>query len=334
MPAGQTRRIGIWNVLLFLLGLALLAWLLTQVDFPALWRQVSGTSPAYFLLGGLLYLVKTALRALRIQRINRRSQPTLLAMLRLVLAVSLATQILPLKLGEFTYVYLLNRDRRASLSAGLSSLLIVRLLDLLAIGLLFILVSLVLGLSASTELSRYFTAVLVFIALLAAAILSLLIVSRCGEKLLDSFFALPWLPQMPLLVRIHAGLTALFNELARYTNAEILEWMFISLMEWFVNYYAFHILLQGIGLAPTFYTTVITVTFAALTSVLPFNSFGSFGTLEAGWAAGMILMGYPRQVAISSGFAAHLLTMAYMILLGGLSWLTYLAPARPGKSQM
>ena len=114
------------------------------------------------------------------------------------------------------------------------------------------------------------------------------------------------------------------NELARYSPRETSEWGVLAGLEWFVNYFAFHVLMLGIGMDPRFLDTVVCVTFAALASVLPLNSFGSFGTQEAGWAAGLLLMGYPRESAIASGFATHLLTLAYMILLGGLSWLTYL----------
>ena len=117
---------------------------------------MTGVQPGYFLLGGLLYLVKTCLRALRFQRLNRQSKPSFAEMLRLVLASGLASQLLPLKLGEFAYIYLLKRSRRATISQGLSSLLIARLFDLLAVAVLFILVSLALGLPDSGPAGHIF----------------------------------------------------------------------------------------------------------------------------------------------------------------------------------
>jgi len=135
------------------------------------------------------------------------------------------------------------------------------------------------------------------------------------------------------LNKLRSALQSLFNELARYAPREYIAWGILAGLEWFVNYITFNILMVGIGMDVTFYTTVVCVTFAALASVLPLNSFGSFGTQEAGWAAGLILMGYPRESAIASGFATHLLTLAYMILFGGLSWLSYLLPARSATAQ-
>jgi uncharacterized protein (TIRG00374 family) len=336
MQAKPARSLTPLNILFFILGLGLLIALLTQVNFPALLRQVTGVQPGYFLLGGLLYLLKTCLRALRFQRLNRQSKPPFLDMLRLVLASSLASQLLPLKLGEFAYVYLLKRSRRASIPQALSSLLAARLFDLLAIASLFIFVSLALGLPAMDQLTIYFNAILIFIAALMVGILLLLIGARAAGRLLNWFFALPLLREwhVPLVDKLRTGLQSLLDELARYSPREIIEWGVLAGLEWFVNYYAFHVLLLGIGLTPRFFDTVVCVTFAALASVLPLNSFGSFGTQEAGWAAGLLLMGFSRENAISSGFATHLLTLAYMLLLGGVSWLTYLLPERAVKAQV
>jgi uncharacterized membrane protein YbhN (UPF0104 family) len=99
----------------------------------------------------------------------------------------------------------------------------------------------------------------------------------------------------------------------------------LSMLEWALNYSMFHVLLLGMGLAPRFFDTIATVAFAALASILPVNSFGNFGTQEAGWAAGMMLLGYPQETALTSGFATHLLTLLFMLVLGGLALLSYAA---------
>jgi uncharacterized membrane protein YbhN (UPF0104 family) len=157
--------------------------------------------------------------------------------------------------------------------------------------------------------------------------------SRWAGTWIARLYALPVVAKARFLAGLRTGLETLFSQLAAYSLRDVLSWSLLAGLEWFVNYFAFHVLLLGIGLTPDFYTTVVAVTFAALTSVLPLNSFGSFGALEAGWAAGLLLMGIPRETAVSSGFASHLLTLAYMLVFGGLSWLSYLLTGRPGKSQ-
>ncbi len=329
MQQPAARKITAWNILFFVLGLALLAGLLTQVDFRALWSQVASISLPYYLLAWFFYLLKTSLRALRFQRLNRHSQPSFVDMLRLVLASSFAVQLLPLKMGEFAYVYLLKRSRRASIPQGVSSLIAVRLFDLLAIPLLFILISVVLGFPSIDRLAVYFNAILVFIAILLGLVLAILIGSRFAGPALERIFGLALLQRVAVTKKLQTGLNSLMSALASYTARDMLGWSLLASLEWFCNYLSFHVLLLGIGLAPNFYTTVVAVTFAALASALPLNTLGSFGTQEAGWAAGIFLMGYPRDIAISSGFATHLLTVSFMLVLGGLAWLSYLLPARP-----
>ena len=311
--------------------------LLRQVDFPALINQILKIPFTFLLLGGLIYGVKAVLRAARFARMNARQEGvSLLRMLRLSLASSLASQLLPLKLGELSYVYLLKREYRSPVAQGLSTLMLIRLFDMLAVALLFVAFALLVRLPAS--LSLYFYSILAFVGLLLALILALLFGARFVEPLLAYLFRFRWVRRVPYLFKLRGMLAGVALDLQRYSPRAYAEWTVLAALEWLVNYFTYHVLLIGIGLQPALFTTVVTVTFAALASVLPINSFGSFGTQEAGWATGLVLLGYRQEVAITSAFAAHLLILGYILLLGGLSWLSYLlrpaapAPAAPARS--
>lgn len=310
-----------WNLLYFVLGLLVLFFLLRKIDFAGLMRLILNIQPGYLVLGGLIYLCKAGVRSARFTRMNARAHPSYLKMVRLSLATSLASQLLPLKLGELSYVYLLKKDLRSSIPQALSSLMVIRVFDLLAIALLF------LGYSFATRLpanlSVYFYSILGFVGVLLFLILGLLLISRTGAGILDYVFRFALIKRIPFLRRLRRGLEGIFTELRQYSGREYLEWTALSVLEWAVNYAVYHVILLGIGLTPSLFDTVVAVTFAALASVLPVNSFGSFGTLEAGWATGLVLLGYPQEIAISSGFATHLLTLFYMLLFGGISWVSY-----------
>lgn len=310
------------NLFYFALGLLILIFLVRKIDFPALIQLMLKIKPEYLVLGGLIYLCKAVTRSVRFTRINTRSSPDFFKMLRLSLATSLASQLLPLKLGELSYVYLLKKDNRSSIPQGLSTLMVIRIFDLLAISLLFIIISFVLRLPPN--LSIYFYSILAFIGFLLMLILGLLLVSRNSRVVLQFISRFPNLHKLPFMDKILAVLEGIFEDLKQYQAREYLEWTALAALEWLINYATYHVILVGIGLTPTFFDTVVGVTFAALASILPINSIGSFGTLEAGWAAGLVLLGYPQQIAITSGFATHFLTLFYMLLFGGLSWLSYL----------
>jgi glycosyltransferase 2 family protein len=318
------KRLSPWNIAGFTLGLLLLVFLLRQINLQQLLQLVGSIQPAYLLLGGLLYFAKAVVRSLRFMRVNQSIPSHFMRMLRLTFATSLASQVLPLKIGELSYVYLLNKDYRASVPTGLSSLLVIRLVDLLSISLLFIAITLGVGIPA--DLAVYFRAILVFMAVLLVMIVGLLLLPGRDLRFLS---AIPrpgplaeW-EHKPLVQKVMHGIQNFLAGLEQYRATQYLEWTGLGCLEWLINYAAFYVLLLGIGMQVTFFATVVCVTFAALASVLPLNSFGSFGPMEAGWATGLVLMGYPPDIAITSGFATHLLTLGYMLVFGGLSWVSY-----------
>lgn len=321
------------RLLSFAAGLAVLALLLAQVDLPGLARQLAAVRADLFVLGGLIYLLKSSTRALRFLSLNMQGglnapsgRPRFLAMLRLTLASSLASQLLPLKLGELAYVYLSKKDFHASLARGVSSLLIVRVLDMLAIGLLFLLAALTMTLPAA--LSTYFSLIAGLVGLLLLGLLGLLggvrFFPRIAARLLDA----PLFARHPLLRKLQKALQSAVRDIESYRQAPLAAWVILPLVEWSLNFAMFHTLLWAMGLAPSPLESITAVTFAAYASVLPINSFGSFGTQEAGWAAGLVLLGWPQDPALNSAFATHLLSLAYMLVLGGLAWGSYLVSGK------
>lgn len=57
-------------------------------------------------------------------------------------------------------------------------------------------------------------------------------------------------------------------------------------------------------------------TIATIGTLLPFHSFGGFGTLEAGWTAGCLLAGFSKEMGMASGFGFHIIVLGYVSLLG------------------
>jgi glycosyltransferase 2 family protein len=324
------QRLSLWNILFFLFGLAVLFFLLKQIDFRNLLDLILKIKLPFLLLGGGLYLCKGLLRALRITRANQRYPIPFLKMLRLTFASSLASQVLPLKLGELTYVYLLKRDNRASISHGLSSLMVIRLIDLLAVSLLFIIFTF--AVTVPDNLAIYFRSILGFMALLFIAILFVILISARDEAIIQFLQRFSLVEKIRLLKKGVEWLAHFLFDLKQYRWNQYLEWTLLACAEWLVNFSVFHVLLFGLGMTPAWFDTVVSVTFSVLASVLPINSFGNFGTQEAGWSTGLVLLGYTRESAIASGFATHLITLAYFLVFGGISWLSYfILPEKQAK---
>jgi glycosyltransferase 2 family protein len=319
---GARKYISPLNILFFGLGLLLLAFLLSQVDFQNLARLIAHIPPIYLVLGGIIYLLKSTIRSFRFWRINAEAHPSFLKMLRLTLASSLASQLLPLKLGELTYIYLVKKEIDSPITQGISSLIIIRIFDLLAISILFILAAL--GFGISNGLSVYFSYVLGFIAFLVILLIALVSAGKYFSPIANRLVQNTFLGKIPLIGKAQNGLERILAGLGKFKGKEMIELVSYPLLEWLVNFAMYHVLLQGMGLSPRPLDTVIGVSFAALASVLPVNSFGNFGTQEAGWATGLLLSGFSQQTALASGFATHLLALGFMLGMGGVAWISYL----------
>jgi len=69
----------------------------------------------------------------------------------------------------------------------------------------------------------------------------------------------------------------------------------------------------------TFIKSILASSGAVITSYLPINGLGNFGTLEAGWALGYTMLGVSKNVAIASGFVMHIIIVVIGLLLSIIS---------------
>ena len=313
------------KIVSFLAGLAVLSLLFSQINFQDLSRLLFTIQPLHLFLGGVLYLGKASIRSYRTVQLNRNSGLSLIRVLRLTLASSLASQVLPFKLGELSYVYLLKKEQQSSITQGLSSLALLRIFDVLAVSILFLAISTGEGLPG--YLSAYYVPLLLFIGGILLFLGIWVLVSRQKGFVSAEKIRITRVFSQPVAKIIHS-IEQLTTSLKQYKSAEYPGFIILACLEWLVNYAVFHIILVGMDFSPTFFVTVVSVSFSILASVLPVNSLGNFGTQEAGWATGMVLMGFSRVDAIASGFATHLITLGYFLLLGGFAWLSYWTESR------
>ncbi len=322
-----------WRIFLFGIGLALLIFLLITVDLDELYHLLTRIPWLWFLLGGLAYLAKSLLRTFRMVHINRLPIGAYGSMLRLWLASSLAAQLLPFKSGEVVYLFLLRRSHRIALPRGTSVVILMRLMDLGGLVFMFTLAVFFLGRRHAAAFEPFTRTALAAGIIVSLAFAVLMLASTPTAAFIHRLLDRPFLARRSFTPAIRAALDSFVDQLRGWTRWDIQLWFTLALLEWAANYLSFHSLLIGLGLQPTLLATVVCVTFAALAAVLPISTIGNFGTQEAGWATGLMLLGYTRQAAIASGFAAHLLTIAYMLIFGGPAWIWYLIAQRGPEEQ-
>ena len=289
---------------------------LRPADLWNSWKHLSW-SAALAALG-----VHLAIYVVRSQRFRvllpAAQRPAHAAMLAISAAHNLAAYVLPAKTGELTLVMYLRAHAAVPSSSGLAALLVSRLLDLATLCLCLALATLHLLLTRP-QMPRWLFA-LAPVLLCVAALLMLLsarsdVLVRSGSWIARLLGAGRWQLGQKLLVRAEELSGAL-----RLAPAGRALWIAAaqSLAMWLGIFVFYAILARGMGMSADLGLSEYAFgsSLAVLTNLLPINAFAGFGTQEGGWVMGFVLIGVPRDLALSTGLGVHLAQLASTVVLG------------------
>lgn len=281
----------------FVIAAAALAYSLAQVDVPRMIGNLSGADyrllPLFVLLLGLYYLVTACNWILLLRPLGRFSVRQVAPAMMIGFG---GNNVLPAHLGELVRTVVFARQYRRSTGSVLASLVLERLLDVLAI------------------LVFYFTAVHVSGALpesigTGARIVALAMVPLClgvfvflrvpGPFLRLWAWGSAWLPRRwsergtRLLQGIVHGLTALDSPL------HVLMMMGLALVKWSLTGGMVWLALRAFHTPIAFSAAMIVVAVAALAVSLP-SAPGYVGTLQAAFVFSLTPFGVAPEVAFAS----------------------------------
>lgn len=244
----------------------------------------------YVLVGSISYACVYAVRAVRMQALIPHTEFVPLFWINSV--QYFLNKMLPMRTGEFTLPMLLQRYTKASFGRGLATLLLLRYMDLMII---MTLLSLSLYFVAVPQIVPYRDYVwLLFLAVFGMFVV-LLFLPRLAKKIprLKQF-----IPSTGYGQFIAAGL-----------RDTLLAWLF------FYGY--LYCLVHALHLSFSFWAVVFAATFSILTIVLPVSAIGNFGTFEAGWVIGFVMLGMTKGDALATGFFTNVVLTLLNALLAG-----------------
>lgn len=213
-------------------------------------------------------------------------------------------QIMPARTGELTFVYYLKKIGAVGVSKGLHILVVTRVYDFIVISAFFIgSIIIYFGARRSTAL---------VIAGLCFFILSVVILFNL-KWIVISFGALfravtkkLRVQEKKIIEKILGKLDTIVDEFSSFkTGRYVPALAATSVLTWSALYFLFYLSIRSFGIEIDPVQSVAGSTGGVLTNVLPINSFGSFGTLEAGWTGGFMLVGMSEHDAIFTGFGYH-----------------------------
>ena len=307
------------------MGILLVYLLLLQINIKDNINLLWQIKLSYLLAGAVLYFFRYCIRTIRFNSLNQiSSKIRLFKLLKVVFATSLASQTLPFRLGDLAFIYLTKKECELDVESGVISIMMIRIFDLFSAGVIFLFGVFFLK-NFYSSFGTYIIIIAVFVFLIVLAILALLVWNHKLLLFLQRILDIVLSRWQLLHEKTNHFISRLDDSFLTLSgNFNFISFSFLSIIEWMINYFIFYLLFLGLSIDIRFSEALISITFAAFASILPINSIGNFGTHEVGWSAGLILLGFPKEIAVMTGFASHIYMLLYIIFFGGIAWLTLL----------
>jgi len=264
----------------------------------------------YVILTFVLYILVIVTRTLRFNFILE-TKLKIKQLFNIISIHTLLISVLPLRLGDFSYIYFMKK-KGVHISKGLSQLLIVRVYDVFAISLIF-LVSTFFVKDAPDIVNHYVKFIIIFLVLLIGGFIVFLkfdnklirLLKKLNPikiELVDKFFS-----------TIHE-LVKNFKKSWKFKTASVLFAQ--SLFIWILNFVMTFYLFKGFGLLFNFWEISLIFTFLIILIMLPIASFSGFGVWEGGLTGAFTAFGMGLENAVASSFAYHLISLFFIVLIG------------------
>lgn len=298
---------------------ALVWFLLKNIEFSDVISAISGASPIYLLLAVAIYFMMMALRAVRFSVLLKSKIPAT-EMLPVVLVHNFMNNIIPFKMGELSYVYLLKKTGKGSYSHGISTLVIARVFDLLSISLFFFISLLASGkMAAASGLDKTMPFVFSLVFLLMFILFMLLFRQTWIKKAAGYFFGMMPGKKIEAIKKKALGLLDIFIEMQ--SKSIITKAFILSVLITLSGVLFIFSLVQALGYSLPINVLIIAIGIAMLTTSLPIYGIGGFGTVEGAWAIVLSYFGYPIETSIIVSFSSHIIQLAAATLFAFGGWL-------------
>lgn len=330
--ARRSRRLWrlVGSVLLAGLFVGILLSQLELADLTSLLRSVSGL----WVLGAVgAYMAMAIARGVRFWLMTKRST-SIVRLSAIAGAQALLLSILPMRTGEVSFVGLLGRERGVGVSWASKILVAVRLLDLAAVSIIFIIAA-----SISSDVPVAARAVIPLATLGLAAPVGLLAWPAQVAGVVRR--PVMWVVGNPLLGRL-PGISKLSGFLDRTMSVSDPRWfrrmlpglLALSVAVWGASTLLAYACLRALavpvgGLEAAFLTSIL-----VLSSVLPIHGIGGYGPQNAIGAGLLMSLGIARHVAIPAHLAWHTLQLAIAAVVGAVGWLITTATEPRGSGEV
>ena len=226
---------------------------------------------------------------------------------------------LPMRTGDISYIYLMQRRQKVEATQGIASLLIASLIDLvLLIGLMVTTASLLLSkLSGKLPWTfLYLMPLIIGIGLITVIVFACVAPNVCNTFAYRCARPLLRLKRSPLSWGVNKGLTVIQEITAFRLNLRFLKVWVYSLICLAIRFGFQCYLVVEMGVDIPLTEVLFALAFTNGFNLLPIQTVGNFGTTEFPFVWLLSLFGTSKETATVTGFSLHLLILLYCLPLG------------------
>lgn len=327
----RKRRIFSLRTLVFLiLAVIIICLLVSGIDVKETAEALGSADISMALLSVFFYLCSNFFKSLRFSVMLRDSGISVPRMFAISSYQNFFNQIMPARTGELTFLYYTKRMADVKISVSLHALLVTRLLDLVVVSLFFAVCLLLLFGTGSSPMLVAAAVLLGLFSVLCAFKMAWFVTA--GQRLFAACAALFGLSNKPAIKKISGRIDSIakdFSDIKLKSKMPLLT--LTSLAVWICLYIFSYTTIITFGSNLSLIKSVVGSTGAVLTNVLPINSFGSFGTMEAGWTGGFMFVGMSMQEAVTTGFGYHLINFFAAALIAAICFAAVSFAKRLGR---
>ncbi|MCG9128732.1 flippase-like domain-containing protein [Candidatus Poribacteria bacterium] len=292
--------------------------LLREIDISEIPKTLSGISIKALIIGFGCYCLLVIAKTLRFRTIL--GLKTKLYHLLPILALhTFWGNILPMRTGDVSYVYLMQRHQKVEATQGIASLMVASIIDLMLLIGLMVTTSLLLHSKISGTLSwtlLYLMPLLIGCTVVGIMILACLapkfcfsVAEKCTKPLLNTDYKwLTW--SVNKILSIVSEITS-FRFNLHFLKIWIYSFLCLLIRFGFQCY-----LVSEMGVDIPLSEVLFALAFTNGFNLLPIQSVGNFGTTEFPFAWLLHFFGTPLENATVTGFSLHILILLYCLPLG------------------
>jgi uncharacterized membrane protein YbhN (UPF0104 family) len=227
-----------------------------------------------------------------------------------------ASLLLPGPSGDATFVWLARSRLRTPLAVGAGAAVLSRLLDVASL----VIIALLTAPLAGVRLPAVLLAGGLIIAVVIAGCLTALFWDRPRTRITR------WLETLPLPAGFHGRLHDALEELGSGSRPALLvAATAVARLATGLQYFAlFAAIDHPLSLVQVWFALSI----RTLLIAIPIQGLGGLGTMQVWWTAGLTLLGWPADDALSISLAAHLVDLAISLPQAAIGWLIVRTRAR------